>query len=62
MTVDDFKLLSTLPEKYDYDIFTHGDGLMVIGKCFQTIIGFYIREDKLVPIRFESSFVGIMHE
>jgi hypothetical protein len=54
MKVSDFKLLSTLPEEYDYDLFTINNEQTVIGKQHQTIIGFIIRNNKLVPINFTS--------
>ena len=53
MKVSDFKLLSTLPDQYDYELFTHQSELMVIGKIHQTIVGFFIKDNKLVPINFE---------
>lgn len=54
MKVSDFKLLSTLPELYDYSLFEdHNGSTMVIGKNHQNVIGFRIINDKLRPIRFE---------
>ncbi len=52
MKASDFKLLSTLPDEYDYELFTLNNEPAVIGKRHQTIIGFMIRADKLVPINF----------
>jgi len=51
MKVSDFNLLSTLPEEYDYELFN--DNKMVIGKQHQTIIGFLIKDNKLLPITFD---------
>ncbi len=48
-----FKLLTTLPEDYDYELFKLNDEPIVIGKQQESIIGFFIKEDKLVPIDFE---------
>ena len=54
MKVSDFKLLTTLPEEYDYEFFTLNNRQAVIGKQHQTIIGFYIHENKLTTINFSS--------
>lgn len=60
MKVSDFKLLSTLPEEYDYQIFEHGNNgdILVIGKQNQNIIGFLVHENELKLIKFGSDNVG----
>ena len=52
MKPSQFKLLATLPEGFDYEIMTFNGHKAVVGKNGQSIIGFFIREDKLVPIDF----------
>lgn len=55
MKVSDFQLLATLPDLYDYSLFEdHNGNTMVIGKNHQTVIGFRIIKDELLPIRFEA--------
>lgn len=54
MKVNDFKLLSTLPVEFDYELFPQGeDGILVIGKQHQTIIGFLMKNNELSQVRFE---------
>jgi hypothetical protein len=54
MKVNDFKLLATLPEEYDYEIFPQQGGIiLVIGKQHQVIIGFLVHENELKPIKNE---------
>ncbi len=51
MKISDFKLLCELPEEYEYEVFPHLEGnYLVIGKKDRTIIGFYMRDKKLIPI------------
>jgi len=53
MTIDDFKLLTTLPPLYDYSIYEHDGAPMIIGKNHQEVIGFKIIKNELRPIKFE---------
>jgi len=53
MKVNDFKLLATLPEEYDYEIFKQPEGLLVIGRCFSTIIAFTISNDKIYTLEIK---------
>lgn len=52
MKVNDFKLLTALPEEYDYELMIINDKQAVIGTLNRTIIGFFIRNNKLIPIKF----------
>jgi len=53
MKVNDFKLLATLPEEYDYEIFPQGDHQLIIGKKHATIVGFLLVNEKLHSVKFD---------
>lgn len=54
MKVSDFRLIATLPDSYDYELFNDGKGhIMVLGKTGQEVIGFRIINEELRPISFE---------
>lgn len=54
MKIKDFRLIATLPDSYDYELFNDGKGnIMVLGKNGQEVIGFRIIDDELRSIRFE---------
>jgi len=52
MKVSDFKLLSTLPEEYDYELFKLNNETMAFGTLHQTVIGFVIRDNRLISVNF----------
>jgi hypothetical protein len=54
MKVSDFKLFATLPDGWEYEIFTFNNDLIVIGRNGSHIIGFKIEDDKLVQLQFEN--------
>ena len=53
MKVDDFRLIATLPDQYDYELFNDGQGnIMILGKNGREVIGWRIIKDELRPIDF----------
>lgn len=53
MKVSDFKLLSTLPEEFDYELFFHSESsIWVIGKSGQSVVSFLLKDSKFLPINF----------
>jgi hypothetical protein len=53
MKESDFKLLSTLPEGWDYELLTIDGYLYALAHKDLSMIGFRIEDDKLVQIEFK---------
>lgn len=53
MKVSDFKLLATLPEEYDYELYNHNKNLLIVGRLGQHALIHYISNGKLSPISFQ---------
>lgn len=54
MKVSDFKLLTTLPDGYDYSIVEdNNNNILILGKNYQTVIGLRIIKNELRPVVFE---------
>jgi len=53
MKLTQLKLLSTLPDGYDYDFIRVNNRDVIIGKKYQEIIAYYLLENALDPITFK---------
>ena len=53
MKVSDFKLLSTLPEKYDYRIWESNNSILIMGINKNEVIGYRFENAELKQIYFE---------